>query len=95
MLSPVVGKTVLGGTYIRPPGARRFAAAITSPAPQPTWLSLVMGAEDPGYVPETWGKLVAALEPDHHALLPGQGHSLEKGTVAGLVAAFVERTGGP
>jgi len=95
LLSPVLGKTFLRGTYIRPPGGRRFAAAITSPAPKPAWLGLVMGAEDPGYVPETWGKLVAALQPDHHALLPGQGHSLEKGTVAGLVEAFMERMGEP
>ena len=65
LLSPVLGKTFLRGTYIRPPGGRRFAAAISSPAPKPAWLGLVMGAEDPGYVPETWGKLVAALQPDH------------------------------
>ena len=95
LLSPVLGKTFLRGTYIRPPGGRRFAAAISSPVRKPAWLGLVMGAEDPGYVAETWNKLVAALQPDHHALLPGQGHSLEKGTVAGLVEAFMERMGEP
>jgi pimeloyl-ACP methyl ester carboxylesterase len=95
LLSPVLGKTFLRGTYIRPPGGRRFAAAISSPAPKPAWLGLVMGAEDPGYVPATWDKLVAALQPDHHALLPGQGHSLEKVAVAGLVEVFVERMGEP
>ena len=94
LLSPVLGKTFLGGTYFRPPGGRRFAAALTEAAPKPAWLGLVMGAEDPGHVPETWNRLVHALQPDHHALLLGQGHSLEKATVAALVEVLRGK-GGP
>ena len=88
LLSPVLGKTVVSGTYFRPPDARLFAKAIEGPMPKPRWLEIYMGAQDSGYMPTVWEKLIEALRPDRHALFEGEGHTLSKELVGAQVEAL-------
>ena len=91
VLSPVLGKAVIGGTYHRPPGGKRFAAALEGHIAKPSWLELYIGEADPHYAPATWGKLGAAIKPDRQEIIAGEGHSLSKDLVAELVRNFMQR----
>jgi alpha-beta hydrolase superfamily lysophospholipase len=91
LLSPVLGKAVIGGTYHRPPGGKSFAAALEGHIAKPSWLELYIGEADPHYAPATWGKLGTAIKPDRQEVLAGEGHSLSKDLVAGLVRNFMQR----
>ena len=91
LLSPVLGKTVIGGTYHRPPGGKSFAAALEGQIPKPSWLELYIGEADPHLAPATWGKLRSAIKADRQEVFDGEGHSLSKGLVAGLVSNFMQR----
>ena len=91
LLSPVLGKAVIGGTYHRPPGGKSFAAALEGHIAKPSWLELYIGEADPHYAPATWGKLGAAIKPDRQEVLFGEGHSLSKDLVAGFVSNFMQR----
>ena len=91
LLSPVLGKTVLGGIYHRPAGSKFFAAAIGCPIEKPHLIELYMGDADPCYVPDTWDRLLNALGPDYHALFPGEGHGLRQELVAEVIEQFVRR----
>ena len=91
LLSPVLGKAVIGGTYHRPPGGKSFAAALNGQIAKPSLLELYIGEADPHYAPATWGKLGAAIKPDRQEVLVGEGHSLSKDLVAGLVSNFMQR----
>ena len=91
LLSPVLGKAVIGGTYHRPPGGKRFAAALEGHIAKPSWLELYIGEADPHYAPATWGQLRAAIKPDRQEVFAGEGHSLSEDLVAGLVRNFMQR----
>ena len=91
LLSPVLGKAVIGGTYHRPPGGKSFAAALEGHIAKPSWLELFTGEADPHYAPETWAKLGTAIKPDKQEVLAGEGHSLSKDLVAGLARNFIQR----
>ena len=91
LLSPVLGTTVVSGTYFRPPDARLFATAIEGALPKPRWLEIYMGEQDSGYMPDVWEKLIEALRPDRHVLFEGEGHTLSKELIEAQVGAFVER----
>jgi len=91
LLSPVLGKAVIEGTYHRPPGGKSFAAALEGHIAKPSWLELYIGEADPHYAPATWGQLRAAIKPDRQEVFAGEGHSLSKDLVAGLVRNFMQR----
>jgi len=91
LLSPVLGKAVIEGTYHRPPGGKSFAAALEGHIAKPAWLELFTGEADPHYAPETWAKLGTAIKPDRQEVLAGEGHSLSKDLVAGLLRNFMQR----
>ena len=91
LLSPVLGKAVIGGTYHRPPGGKSFAAALEGHIAKPSWLELYIGEADPHYALTTWAKLRVAIKPDRQEVLYGEGHNLGKGLVAQLVRNFMQR----
>ena len=91
LLSPVLGKAVIGGVYHRPPGGKSFAAALDSQIAKPSWLELYIGEADPHYAPATWEQLRAAIKPDRQEVFAGEGHSLSEDLVAGLVRNFMQR----
>lgn len=89
LLSPILGKTVINGTYYRPAGGKSFADALRRLIEKPKWIELYMGEADPGYVPDTWDSLLTALKPDQHALFSGVGHEVPKQLVTEVVGQFV------
>jgi len=91
LLSPVLGMAVIGGTYHRPPGGKSFAAALEGHIAKPSWLELYIGEADLHYAPATWGKLRTAIKPNRQEVFAGEGHSLSKDLVAGLVRNFMQR----
>ena len=70
LLSPVLGKAVIGGTYHRPPGGKSFASALEGHIAKLFVVELYIGEADPHYTSATWGSLGLLSSPTGRRFLP-------------------------